>query len=95
VVVAVAVVQQHAVVVVQTHISVQSVQQAAAVVLLLLAQVSTAVQAVVVQTLQVQPQKEQALQDKDLMAAAAALCSVRLVPAVDQAVQAVQPQAVQ
>jgi hypothetical protein len=93
--VAVAVVQQHAVVVVQTHISVQSVQQAAAVVLLLLAQVSTAVQAVVVQTLRVQPQKEQALQDKDLMAATAAQCSVRLVPAVDQAVQAVQPQAVQ
>jgi hypothetical protein len=94
-VVAVAVVQQHAAAAVQIQYLAQLLQQAAAAVLLLLAQVSTAVQAVVVQTLQVQPQKEQALQDKDLMAVAAALCSVRLVPAVDQAVQAVQPQAVQ
>jgi hypothetical protein len=57
--------------------------------------VPLAVQAAVAQTLLVQPQKEQAFQDKDLMAVAATQCSVRLVPAVDQAVQAVHRQAVQ
>jgi hypothetical protein len=80
---------------VQIQYLARSLQQVAGAVLPLLAQASTAVQAAVAQTLLVQPQKEQAFQDKDLMAVAATQCSVRLVPAVDQAVQAVHRQAVQ
>jgi hypothetical protein len=75
--------------------SARSLQRPAAVALLSLAQVSTAVRAVVAQTLPVQPQQAQAFQDKDLQAVAATRCLEQLVAAAVQAVQAVHKQAVQ
>ena len=80
---------------VQIQYLARSLQQVAVAVLLLLAQASTAVQAAVAQTLLVQPQQEQAFQDKDLQAVAATQCSVRLVAVAVQAEQAVHRQAVQ